>query len=428
MSLASQHGLDPQNIFFGIDIWAQNRPRSFWHPRITWPIFDGGGTNTGFAVTKCAEIGVGAGLFAPGWCWEHFGSTSDRIAVEGAIWRGEKLNMDMRCDCKGGFWERGDVHRTEKYREFPIVKSARKHVAGTDSGFWTDFEKAVVSHDDGLDEFYGGHHMHAQLGAQGIMPLAVENEEDRKIWWEIFDERPSKLTIIAAKSSHEDLRQRYLKLYELGVRVEEGTKLVVRYRGPKSEAPIAAGFLIKFHSSSGESQKFVQLPAENRYDYPFLKTFSHSLAPIIASNAQIIEIGVAVVGDLSDEQEILEISELTIGAPLFFMVNKSEILATNIKITVVGEEEWRHGRLMWQLKGLPEKKSEWWNERTGPVAYFDVGIDGIVHGRAYGLEFVLPDSVMEHWQSRGVSVQLTGVLFGGARLAKIQVLLKGRTG
>ena len=49
----------------GIDVWAQSKS-SQTHPRITYPKKGGGGTNTGLAVRKLAELGLSAGVVMDG--------------------------------------------------------------------------------------------------------------------------------------------------------------------------------------------------------------------------------------------------------------------------------------------------------------------------------------------------------------------------
>jgi hypothetical protein len=266
--------------------------------------------------------------------------------------------------------------------------------------------------------------MHAQLGAQGIMPVVVEDEE-KEIWWNTSDAQPGRLSIIAAKSSGADSSQRYAKLYNLDIRVEKDTRLMVRYGCPQTGESISAGLLIKFHSTLGESQEFVQLPAEETSSFPLSETFSHELGPILGEGSTITELGGTITGPLSNEQEVLEITSISIGSPSSFPANEGEINIINIEITIKGQSQWKHGRLTWELHGVPGRQSDWWSERTGPIAYFDVGIDGVAIGRAYGLEFVVPDCVLKRWQGEvGVLVVLIGVLYGGARMTKTQARLK----
>lgn len=421
LSLASKHNICPKNIYFGIDIWAQNRPHSFLHPRLTWPLFNGGGTNTGFAVGKCAEMGVSAGLFAPGWCWEHFSSTSDRRKIEDSLWRGIELDGSVKCECKAGFWG-GDIHRTKEYLGNGIARWAEENVVGGKLGFWTEFERAfgfVVDESDGKK-------MVSQLGAQGIMPLRAEDgDRDRDIWWTVDDERPGILSIVAAKSSDGVESRRHLKLYKLGVRVEENTRLVVRYSRPPPSFAQSMSFRLKIHSSSGETEESIPL-TEVGIDGVGL---SHTLSTVEGHDATIMELGIIFIGNVVAEQELLRLTSLSIGSPSSFP-STSPIQVTNIQITPHGRAQCEHGRLTWHLSNLPERPSEidYWSRITGSVAYFKIRIDGAMIGRAYGLEFVLPDAFVEKWKGEGIVVELCGVLFGGAKLEMVKVALSKGVG
>ncbi|TLD31982.1 glycoside hydrolase family protein [Venturia nashicola] len=415
LSLAHQHDLDSQNIFFGIDIWAQNRPHSFLHPRLTWPLFNGGGTNTGFAVKKCAEMGVSAGLFAPGWCWEHFSSTADRRKVEGSLWRGVELDESVKCDCKPGFWG-GDVHRTWEYLGNGVTRWAEQSVVGSESGFWTVFERAfgVVANENGEKSII------SQLAAQGIMPVRGEIGEKKDIWWTINDEKPGILSVVAAASSDEETGQRYLKLYNLGVRVEEDTRLVVRYHRPHSSLPKSISFLLKIHVSSGETEELIPLPGADYKEDALCHTFS----PTPSHDATITELGIVFSGNLAAEQDILQLTSLSIGSPTSFP-RTSSIRITDVQIAICSREKWKHGRLSWSLSSFAEEPSrtDYWSRITGPIAYFEIRIDGAMIGRACGLNFVLPDVIVERWRSDGVAVDLCGVLFGGSRSERKRVWL-----
>ena len=71
------------NIYFGVDVWAQNKS-DFRHPRVTWPEVGGGGTNTGMAVRKIADYCLSVGIFAPAWSFEHFPDHGRHL--ERAVW------------------------------------------------------------------------------------------------------------------------------------------------------------------------------------------------------------------------------------------------------------------------------------------------------------------------------------------------------
>ena len=70
MHNALQNDIPLQNVYLGVDVWAQNTTK-LTQPRVTYPEYGGGGTNTGVAVAKVAELGLSAGVFAPAWTFAY---------------------------------------------------------------------------------------------------------------------------------------------------------------------------------------------------------------------------------------------------------------------------------------------------------------------------------------------------------------------
>lgn len=323
----------------------------------------------------------------------------------------------MLCDCKPGFWG-GDVHRTKEYLGNGIMQYAEESVVGCEDGFWTGFDRAVGIVPQG-EEVGGGKKIVSRLGAQGIMPLETM-EGERDVWWSVDHERPGILSLVAAKFSDRETNRRYLKLYNLGVRIEEDTRLVIRYRRPHFSLPISIAFLLKIHSSSGETEEIIPLPETDDYNVPL----SHTISPLLGRDRTVTEIGMIITGNLSSEQEILQLSSLSIGSPTSFP-STSAVQVANIQLKIEGRDQWKHGRLTWHLTNLPERQSEgyYWSDMTGPIAYFEVEIERVIMGRSYGLDFVLPDAAVEKWRGDGIVVELVGVLFGGARIRRLRVWL-----
>ncbi len=50
-STCKRHGFHPREVFFGIDVWAQNTDMP-GPPRVTFPAKGGGGTNTGVVSSR----------------------------------------------------------------------------------------------------------------------------------------------------------------------------------------------------------------------------------------------------------------------------------------------------------------------------------------------------------------------------------------
>lgn len=144
-TLAAARGLAQENVYFGLDVWAQNVPPNGdgggRHQRTTWPRPpSGGGTGTGLGVAKLAALGFSAGVFAPGWPYEHFGAPDGR-AVDRAMWEGQPpLPADLPCECA----PIGVVgpHAGVPYERSPILRGARAWPAGTEAFFHTDLRGA----------------------------------------------------------------------------------------------------------------------------------------------------------------------------------------------------------------------------------------------------------------------------------------------
>ncbi|PZD02357.1 glycosyl hydrolase family 85 protein [Pyrenophora tritici-repentis] len=171
LQLALGKELLSQSIFFGIDVWAQNKS-SFTHPRVTYPEYGGGGTNTGVAVDELSRLGLSAGIFAPAWSYEHF--PDNERAVERAVWEGTPITKDVECTC-------GDCelrHRPNK--DFAIIRTATEWPAGSEYFFYTDFNRAFGIHGDEEKDIFDAHSRHAQLGSQSILPRPITRHFDNE--------------------------------------------------------------------------------------------------------------------------------------------------------------------------------------------------------------------------------------------------------
>mgnify|MGYP004550244927 CR=1 FL=1 len=166
MHEALQKSLPPQHVYFGIDVWAQNTSK-LSQPRITYPEYGGGGTNTGVAVAKLAEVGLSAGLFAPAWTFEHFPDHGRN--VEQTMWDGLDLPEDADCPCGNA------SKRHQPNKAMPVTGFATLYNAGSETFFFSDFSRAFSTHNDKEKKnLFSGYVMHAQLGSQSILPLRME--------------------------------------------------------------------------------------------------------------------------------------------------------------------------------------------------------------------------------------------------------------
>lgn len=144
---AGIYGIKTTDIFFGIDVWAQNTNMP-GPPRVTYPPQGGGGTNTGVAVHTLATEGFSTAIFGPAWTYEHFPTSAlvDPLhgykislakAVDMSMWEGSDLPEELNCDCHGE-----GTHHTNDYRPNPIVNHACEFPAGTASFLETNFIRA----------------------------------------------------------------------------------------------------------------------------------------------------------------------------------------------------------------------------------------------------------------------------------------------
>ena len=169
LQLALGRELLPRNIFFGIDVWAQNKS-SLTHPRVTYPEYGGGGTNTGVAIDELSKLGLSAGIFAPAWSFEHF--PGNERAVERTVWEGASITKHIECTC-------GDCEsRHGPNKDFAIIKSAAEWCAGSEHFFYTDFSRAFGMHANEEKDIFEGYSRHAQLGTQSLLPRPIMQNFD----------------------------------------------------------------------------------------------------------------------------------------------------------------------------------------------------------------------------------------------------------
>lgn len=163
MAFAHEHGIEPQNVFFSIDVWAQNE-NGLGRRRTTHPEQGGGGTNIGVAVAKLAGIEFSAGIFAPAWTYEHF--PQHGATLKKAIWDGTDIPGGLNCSCPNGLQKN---HPNNK--DSPVIHSGCSHPAGSSHFFFTDFARPFDTHSNAASNLlYDGKKLHSQLAAQATIP------------------------------------------------------------------------------------------------------------------------------------------------------------------------------------------------------------------------------------------------------------------
>ncbi|CAO2648508.1 Nn.00g077750.m01.CDS01 [Neocucurbitaria sp. VM-36] len=416
--VALDNEISLQNIFFGIDMWAQNVSK-LTHPRITYPEKGGGGTNTGVAVKKLAEIGLSAGIFAPAWSFEHFLSRGQ--AVERAVWEGEPFSEDLECSC-------GNCSaRHQPNLEFPIIRSAKEFAAGSESFFYTDFSRAFGKHKvQDNDAVFGGHSRHAQLGAQSILPCALTSrggDQDINLAYHLVDfvdqtglviDAQGKLPITAnGHSGH------FLPLYKLDMPADGPLNLKASCRNLLLST---TGAIISFYLRSTRGLQFLPIPEGNG-----LQSIQTTIAMANNStpNIRLQELGINLRGfngNVREMVQLLEIFEIGILPQSALQIVHSCNIS-DIRIEHRGEGENKHVRLCWKsdgtsdatelrVEGLPYSKI------TGPISYYNIQLDGLRLGRAYAMEHPIVQSLVDRLKDREVEVEITGIGFDGRKIAE----------
>lgn len=428
--VASTHGLPIKKVYFGIDVWAQNTV-DFGLPRTTYPEIKGGGTNTGIAVSKLADMGLSAGVFGPAWSFEHF-SGHGRDA-ERAMWEGEALWDGATCSCRG---EASFCHPANP--DEPVTRSATGYPAGSERFFYTDFGRAFAAHSQQeAQRLYSGKRTHSQLGSQSILPfhsraLAYEGQTPidaavNRLVVESFSprsERDEPLLFVGGESYNLDLAtkdqifERDLPLFKLNMPADGSLRL---YMSCDSQA--IASVYLKF--SSG----IKLLPIGKSGLRPF-RTFECAIEPdeISHGNIRLEELGVRVhsQGSRKPRDSLLKIYKIRI-VPRSHLDLKNKFPIENVQIEKRGEDDTEHWRLRWtyanslgddEISALATSEIPY-SDITGPFSYFAIQIDGVDLGRAYALEHVLPKVFVESFEG-GVKVSLIGVGFDGEEIARVE--------
>ncbi|KAL1795452.1 hypothetical protein ACET3X_005676 [Alternaria dauci] len=413
------------NIYFGVDVWAQNKS-DFRHPRVTWPEVRGGGTNTGMAVAKMADYGLPVGIFAPAWSFEHF--QGHGRCVERAIWEGESLPEDLKCSCGDcEFW-----HPPNK--EWPVLRTAKERVAGSEHVFYTDFSRAFATHGEEARDVFDGHDMHAQLGQQSILPRPAMLAPDPgavRLSHRIENEGNRHILVITAqlnRTANSETIEEHLPLYKLDMPADGSLHLsaVPSPASPSYTTPQTKNAAISFYFKTTHGTHYLPCP---------LPSDPQQLTERVP-NARIRELGVYLKGPWSapvgETVRVLGIREICI-TPRFTLHCPPVFEIVDLELVQRGHGQGQSGeghtvRLTWKVGGT--SGSEWVDKGmvlsrvTGPMAWFVVRVDGVLVGRVYALECVLDEKVVEGRAGQDIVVEVTGVGFDGHELAEKKDVLR----
>ncbi|KAI4610089.1 uncharacterized protein J4E87_010845 [Alternaria ethzedia] len=412
-----------KNIYFGVDVWAQNKS-SFTHPRVTYPEYGGGGTNTGVALARLSDTGQSVGIFAPAWSFEHFpGHERD---VERTVWEGTPLPEGIDCTC-------GDcASRHPPNKERPILHSAKERVAGSEHFFYTDFTRAFSPHDDDARHLFNNHNTHSQLGSQSILPRPASlfsESEDVTLSHHIEHSHNQNILVISfislvPQQPTEDCDvEAFLPLYKLDMPADGSLQLSMvldSYEDPRPPEMEDMTFLLYFKSGRTTHYHTVHL----------------SRKPIVlldnVPGARIEELGIQVkgplMGTLRGPVRLIGFKEICIS-PVADLPESSSLRIKEVRVEKRGEGESRHVRLCWDYEDDMESE-RWkiadmpWSHVTGPFSHFEVRSNGLLVGKAYALELILNEEFVERHAGQEIEIEITGIGFDARTLAETKVELQ----
>ena len=434
-----KHGIPLEKIYFGVDVWAQNKTK-LTQPRVTYPERGGGGTNTGVAVKKLSDMGLSAGVFAPAWSFEHFtgdiildtGPEMDRVMWEGC----DPPNPDtITCSC-------GDARqRHAANRKYPITAAAVPFPANSDMFFYTDFSMPFAHHGGGESQkLYNSMKLHSQLGAQSILPHPPKEFHDDE-----GDDAVSLLTPdiqndgnraylcittiprnVPKPSGRGGLRtyEQTLPLFRLDMPADGTLQLSLSYLYP-SHNPVLQ--TLEVYLKFTDSIKKIKLedcePSEKT------QTIDQRIKTPEGSTGfgRLLELGVHIRSNAAFEQttRILDIFEIRIVPQDYPEVSRYYAIH-DISIQKRGANNTQHWRLKWDYVDNRLQKNDSTStltnilrsDVTGPFSHFVVMMEGLDLGRFYARECVLPAHFVEELAGRYVRCELIGFGFDGREIAR----------
>ncbi|KAF2264295.1 hypothetical protein CC78DRAFT_533357 [Lojkania enalia] len=412
--LAHQSDIPSNNVFFGVDVWAQNKT-SLNHPRITYPEKEGGGTNTGLAVNKLAKTRLSVGIFGPAWSFEHFPGHGQ--IVEQAVWDGRVLPSNIECSC-------GNTSKQHPFnRGYPVTRSAQRFSAGSETFLYTDFSRAF-RHSHSTNKFY------AQLSSQSILPHVYRSSvaddsipSSINMLSQYLEDRPDGSTHLVIQTSstmpptpsQTKTYSRELPIFHINMPAAIPLTFHISFRIPPSKYNITPHLYMRYTTG--------------QHSYPLTATDRGQLSGAFDiepsdGTARLREIGIRLSTPNLGVQplRIAEIHKLCIK-PRLPPHYKDPCRITNLRIISRSNKNnnAQHFRLCWDLdidegslrgdgSGFP------YSSITGPFSYFMVRVCGAEAGRAYSLEYLLSEEVVGKLRGGGAEVEVIGVGFDGEEL------------
>lgn len=414
-TLALTHTMDPSDIVFGIDVWAQNSP-SQGNPRRT---YGGGGTGTGIAVRKLADLGLSAGIFAPAWPYEHFPTCS--VAVEESMWYGEKLPERLDCGCVPA-----SMHDIYGYQTSTITRFAQESPAGSESFFYTNFERAFTSKSD-----CGA--IAAHLGSASVLPrlsntyqCAAQGHTRSSLLKGNLHDDPPRVTVSLTPHISQGPISAGLELFLLSMTGHVEARIV--YRKPKTPDCLSVAILgwgvdeqIKIPSEACERVEIRKLFDCTRQSLEDIHKADPSLNPR-TDTKRLLGIHVVVEGEVSEADnnpsaDLIEMLEICIKRPgaAYRRYQLAELKLSGTRLSwsfhVDKDDEGTND------EGLP------YSSISGPFSYFIVFVDGEMVGRAYVIEYLLSTEVATKLnRNEKHKVEVKGFAFDGSFVCSVSGL------
>lgn len=414
-TLALTHTMDPSDIVLGIDVWAQNSP-SQGNPRRT---YGGGGTGTGIAVRKLAELGLSAGIFAPAWPYEHFPTCS--LAVEESMWYGEKLPERLGCDCVPA-----SMHDIYGYQTRTITRSAQESPAGSESFFYTKFERAFTSNTDS-----GA--IAAHLGSASVLPrlsnayqCTAQGHTQSSLLKGNLQDDPPRVTVSLYPHISRGPISAGLELFLLNMTGHVEARIV--YRKPKTPNGLSVAILVL-----GVDEQ-IKVPSEACERVEIRRIFNctrkspdniHKARPgsdRMTGTKRLLGIDVVIEGEVSEADsnsstDLIELLEICIKRPeaAYHRYRLAQLKLSGTRLSwsfhIDGDDESRND------EGLP------YSSMTGPFSYFVVFVDGEMVGRAYVTEYLLSTEMATKLNGdEKHKVEIRGFAFDGSFVCSVSEL------
>ncbi|KAI9697725.1 MAG: hypothetical protein M1820_007712 [Bogoriella megaspora] len=420
--LSKSRELDWHNVNFGVDVWAQTK-RPEKNKRITWPEEHGGGTRTSLAVKELARSGCSVGIFGPAMAYQHFGQYGK--AVDETMWFGVPLPEDLRCDCG----EKAQAFHPENIFN-GIAKFAKSYTAGSAGFLYTNFERAfeVRGEKSGL---------RAHVGAQSVLPN-IQSEsihQDVLLRGEVRDGR----FLITTLSRGEDFWNiqsskpiASIQLFKIDMTFTQPIRIRIKYSAKLSPNLGTIKFFLTQHGRAQYIEGQVHMESGSCVFEAIVVGDKLAEDPR-RKNPRSGDLGVYLFSGQENFSRqtarvpIVEIHEISMQ-PADSPNNKYSI--RNIQVAKAGIDDLAHRRLTWDFQEQISKFRDCaaekprladgsldqrpWSDTTGPFSYFKISVDGEEIGRAYALQFILPEHLAGRLEDdKVIQVKVIGVTFWG---------------